>query len=282
MNKDIIINRYSSTLALACLSLISVSHVASAALITWNGNGDGSTWSDGANWIGGSSPGTGDTFSISNTTVDYDVSGVNLGVRSTLNNATLNLTSSHSINITAGNTTNPLQMLNNSFINVTGGTHTIAGRINYDDGGSAAHSGGGINIVGSTAVFNTAQLINWTNPTLSFEFDALGVGSINYSNYSGISAASLYVDGTAYTGPYLSSGTKFTLINGSNLLGQEIDSANISIVGLGQEGNTDYGYTLTQDQVSDDVFLTVYVPEPSSTALLGLGGLAMMLRRKRN
>ena len=143
MNKDTMNNRYSSALALACLSLISASQMTNAALITWNGNGDGSSWSDGANWNGGSSPGTGDTFSISNTTVDYDVSGVTLGVRSTLNNATLNLTSSHSINIPVGNTTDPLQMLNNSFINVTGGTHTIAGRINYDAGGIPTHSGGG-------------------------------------------------------------------------------------------------------------------------------------------
>ena len=30
------------------------------------------------------------------------------------------------------------------------------------------------------------------------------------------------------------------------------------------------------------VQLTMFVPEPSSTALLGLGGIALMLRRKRS
>jgi hypothetical protein len=50
---------------------------------------------------------------------------------------------------------------------------------------------------------------------------------------------------------------------------------------MGEEGNTGYGYILTQDQASEDVFITVFVPEPSSTALLGLGGVALLLRRRR-
>jgi hypothetical protein len=37
-----------------------------------------------------------------------------------------------------------------------------------------------------------------------------------------------------------------------------------------------------QDIRVNDILLTVAVPEPSSTALLGLGGLALMLRRKRS
>jgi hypothetical protein len=37
------------------------------------------------------------------------------------------------------------------------------------------------------------------------------------------------------------------------------------------------------DGVTDSLVLSaVFVPEPSSTALLGLGGLALMLRRKRS
>jgi len=44
------------------------------------------------------------------------------------------------------------------------------------------------------------------------------------------------------------------------------------------------GYaTATLFESGGDIFLSVTaVPEPSSTALLGLGGLALMLRRKRS
>ena len=270
------------TKTLLIASILSSAIAAQGALITWNGNGDGVSWSDGSNWVGGSGPSNNDTFSISNTTVNYDVSGLTLGVRSTLNNATLNLTASNIINIPGSNTTDPINMLNGSYFNITGGTHTIAGRISYNSGPT---QGGGINIVGSSARLNTAQLINW-NPTLSFEFDATGVGFINYGSYFAANSASLYVDGSAYfdayTGPYVSGGTQFNLINTANLLGQEIDSSNINIVGLGQEGNTNYGYILTQDAGTADIFLTVFIPEPSSSAMLGLGLSSLLLRRRRS
>ena len=56
-----------------------------------------------------------------------------------------------------------------------------------------------------------------------------------------------------------------------------------TIAGLGAEG---VGWTLDITNNApgtgrDSIVLTV-LPEPSSTALLGLGGLALMLRRKRS
>ena len=163
-------------------ALLAPALTANAALITWNGNGDGVSWSDGSIWVGGSGPSNYDTFSISNTTVDYDVSGLTLSGGSTLNNATLNLTASNIINIPIAQNVEPMKMNGGSYINITGGTHTIGGRMGYNSGPTA---GGGINIVGSNVQLNAGQLINW-NPTLSFEFDATGVGLINYSSQSQI------------------------------------------------------------------------------------------------
>ena len=79
------------------------------------------------------------------------------------------------------------------------------------------------------------------------------------------------VDGSSYTG---GSG-EFTLINANPLI-ELIDS--ISVSGFASYFDT----VITQDQTADRVYLTVsVVPEPSSTALLGLGGLAFALRRRR-
>ena len=67
----------------------------------------------------------------------------------------------------------------------------------------------------------------------------------------------------------------------SSLFGSSLDSRNpVTIYGLydrnGVSGASPDGMILL-----DSVQLLLFVPEPSSTALLGLGGIALMLRRRR-
>jgi hypothetical protein len=57
----------------------------------------------------------------------------------------------------------------------------------------------------------------------------------------------------------------------------KLDTAPSFIAGADANQNTIFGFPGDNDSL-----LTVAVPEPSSTALLGLGGLALMLRRKRS
>jgi hypothetical protein len=51
---------------------------------------------------------------------------------------------------------------------------------------------------------------------------------------------------------------------------------------LGAATNLDFGTYWIDYTTGTDITLFYFVPEPSSTALLGLGGLALMLRRKRS
>ena len=59
-----------------------------------------------------------------------------------------------------------------------------------------------------------------------------------------------------------------------------LDSTNL---GFNTTRNIFGSYSATLAISGDNVVqLTMFVPEPSSTALLGLGGIALMLRRKRS
>jgi len=51
---------------------------------------------------------------------------------------------------------------------------------------------------------------------------------------------------------------------------------------IGDATNLDFGTYWIDYTAGTDITLFYFVPEPSSTALLGLGGLALMLRRKRS
>ena len=57
----------------------------------------------------------------------------------------------------------------------------------------------------------------------------------------------------------------------------DVDTAPSFIMGEDLNANTIFGSVLNNDSL-----LTITVPEPSSTALLGLGGLALALRRRRS
>jgi hypothetical protein len=60
----------------------------------------------------------------------------------------------------------------------------------------------------------------------------------------------------------------------------DFDASEFNLL-TGNFANSKVGWNI--DIVGNDLVLNaVFVPEPSSAALLGLGGLALMLRRKRS
>ena len=106
-------------------------------------------------------------------------------------------------------------------------------------------------------------------------FDIL-ITSLDLSNNSGL-ADGFDTTGLSYLDPYASfiiatatggvtgfDASAFNLIDSSFL-------------------NPKVGWSISLDEINNDIVLNAFfVPEPSSTALLGLGGLALMLRRKRS
>jgi hypothetical protein len=174
-----------------------------------------------------------------------------------------------------------------STLNFVGGTHTINERIATYGATTST-----IRITGSEATINVHQQSTFT-ATMDFVFDANGISTFDSDSRLGFSSSTIDIDVSAYTGgdatfvlvdtdlfngSYASNGGGFGTIN------------TITNTAVNSWGG---GYDVTYDQSLFDgapgdgftgqITLTLTaVPEPSSTALLGLGGLAMMLRRKRN
>jgi P pilus assembly chaperone PapD len=222
--------------------------------------------------------GTTNNFS---STADYTQVTVNNGGTLNLNGGALTLTQ------TSGNNNTEKFFLNNgSTLNFVDGTHTINERIEATGAVST------IRVTGSAATINVHQQSAF-NATMDFVFDANGISTFDSDSRLGFSSSTIDIDVSAYTGgdatfvlvdtdlfngSYASNGGGFGTIN------------TITNTAVNSWGG---GYDVTYDQSLFDgapgdgftgqITLTLTaVPEPSSTALLGLGGLAMMLRRKRN
>jgi len=108
------------------------------------------------------------------------------------------------------------------------------------------------------------------NPT----FDILITSLTNPGNVSGLA------DGFDYTGlSYLDPYTSFTIATATGgVTGFDASAFNLNDSSF---LNPKVGWSI--ENIGNDIVLNAFfVPEPSSTALLGLGGLALMLRRKRS
>ena len=103
-------------------------------------------------------------------------------------------------------------------------------------------------------------------------FDIL-ITSLDLSNNSGLA------DGFDYTGlSYLDPYASFTIATATG----GVSGFDVSDFNLDDSAfiNPKVGWSI--DNIGNDIVLNAFfVPEPSSTALLGLGGLALILRRKR-
>jgi hypothetical protein len=111
---------------------------------------------------------------------------------------------------------------------------------------------------------------------ISATFDILITSLTNPGNVSGLADGFDYT-GFAYLDPYAS----FTIATATGgVTGFDASAFNLDDSSF---LNPKVGWSISLDEINNDIVLNAFfVPEPSSTALLGLGGLALMLRRKRS
>ena len=193
---------------------------------------------------------------------------------------TITVSNGGTLNLTGGAVTVPKQSAQNnvekiwlnggSLLDISGGTHIFNERI--------AGYGAAVNtfrITGSEATINVHQQ-SYFNVKMEFIFDANGISTFDSDSRLGFGGNDLLVDTRNYTGESMT----FVLIDVE-------DTANSSGFGGDIEILTAAGYTAVYDQSqmntgAGEITVTLTaVPEPSSTALLGLGGLSLMLRRRR-
>ena len=222
--------------------------------------------------------GTTNNFSSTN---DYTQVTVTNGGTLNLNGGALTLTQTSPSNNAAN-----FFLRNGSTLNFVDGTHTINERIETSGATST------IRITGSAATINVHQQSAFY-ADMDFVFDANGISTFDSDSRLGFSSSTITIDVSAYTGgdatfvlvdTELFSGTYANNGGGFGTIGAITNNAVNSWGG---------GYDVTYDQslfdgapgdgFTGEITLTLTaIPEPSSTALLGLGGLALILRRKRS
>ena len=261
---------------LTVLTAITLAGVAStqAALITWDGTGDGTNWTDGNNWGSNSVPGVADTMEINNAVVDFNTTfsstianGSN--VIKLLGTTQLNLTGG-SLSFQAGATnTSPLAIASGAVLNISGGTHNLLGRYGVGQTGTTR-------VTGSQATINLHQSTAYSG-TYDFVLDGTGVSKFNYGSWAALGGASLQVDGSSFDG---SGSFELFNIGAHNSIDSTFNMANVVVSGF-DAGTT---WTLAQEDVGGRSLVTlVVVPEPGTYALIG-GFLALgyvMVRRRR-
>ena len=122
---------------------------------------------------------------------------------------------------------------------------------------------------------------DWIDVTNTFDLSGITTGfNIDITSLTNPGNIAGLADGFDYSGKsYLDPYESFTILSFGSLTG-DFDASEFNLL-TGNFANPKVDWSL--DIVGNDLVLNaVFVPEPSSTALLGLGGLALMLRRKRS
>ncbi|MDG1358343.1 MAG: PEP-CTERM sorting domain-containing protein [Akkermansiaceae bacterium] len=234
---------------------------AQAATITWDDGAGNDDWSSGANWDAPEvAPANGDSVILTTT------------AQSILDYA-WTIESGQSLTTTATGFGDELVLQSDSILTLaTGGTMDIQFmRPRFSSGGNF--------VIEAGASLNTDNYgLSAISATITYEADAAGVTTWNNDGQFQMGGDNLVIDLSSYD---VSNGKVLTLVDYdlfADLSGQTFGSISIIPTAGGIAGPVDYQYDLGGGNLA----IVVFVPEPSSTALLGLGGLALMLRRRRS
>ena len=293
-----------SMLAVASLGITA----ANASTITWGGGAG--TFTDGVNWTGGTAPDwNNDVAQISAGTATHDGTGGDLKFNG----------SNAGMIIDGGNYAqsvgNWMDFNGGATLTMTSGSLSGANNVRFRGigGNAATHSiSGASTLTAGQLTFDDQQTVNFTNgATGTFGGINMNVNSnLNITNAT-ISGSNLALNSYGGTSSFVNlfdggqlnlSGTvtQETLGNGFVNFGSASSTGSVSFSGLnltqvqdlvtgqkfgiGATSSTafaDYTFTELNGSGVNGVTVTVAVPEPSSTALLGLGGLALILRRRK-
>jgi len=129
--------------------------------------------------------------------------------------------------------------------------------------------GGGTDLVNAGEFLTfTMAVSNVSGGTINFD----GFTDVDFNNLGATDAATLSLDASEAT----SGDNFFTTATGA----ENVDISGISPIAFSAIANASASNSFRIDDVTGSFTGTV-VPEPSSTALLGLGGLVLILRRRK-
>lgn len=181
-----------------------------AGTFTWIGGGANSNWSTGANWLGGTAPGTGDdsdvlVFNTGGSFVDAAASYASTNDRTGLTNVTLQITDASAVGdfnftLTNGFTLKTGVSIASNVTNGTGATFGGAGTLTLTAGGNAFTSTAGLLTI-NNPITNAGNLltVNGAGSTTFGSAAAIsGNGGVTYSGSGTLTlgAASGYTGGT--------------------------------------------------------------------------------------
>ena len=245
--------------------------------VTWTGGGANDLLTTAANWNApdNKAPITNDTLLINNgDTVQH--------TNNLANNLTINLEGSALDNTGLG-----AIRLNNSTIHVDAGS-TLSGAFWDLDGASIIFEDGA-----QTTMANWEQkdLNSFTYQLGAYDFTTLTPGAFRIGNgglTGDIANATYIADFSNFSNWSLSNlgSNSITLMDftsdGAGMDNAQFQSATFDYINMGANiENAAFAWDNSLEAITLTFDITA-VPEPSSTALLGLGGLALMLRRKRS